>query len=101
MSDIIVNYIYFSQAWIAIGLVMIILEIFEGSRIFFLPWGMSALLIGIGLYLIESGILFAWLLPNQWYVIVAFWSLMSIAMTVLLNSLRRRAEKNTVDINDY
>ena len=46
------EYLYVFQIWIIIGVVFIVLEIFDTSTVFFLPLGGSALLVALWLYLV-------------------------------------------------
>lgn len=100
---IIQEYIFFWQAWVIAGMIFVMLEFFDGSTLIFLPLGLGGLLMALFLFLIESGVLLAqdWL-PDQWYVLLMDWAVLSFVMAIVLVSCRRmwRGESKK-DINRY
>ncbi len=94
------EFILFSgNAWLIIGLVLCILELSNGSLIFFLPMGISGLLVGLLLKLQESGNLSV--LISDWTWVATVWALLALALSLLLNRLMRRKKDDTADINQY
>ena len=87
------------NAWLIIGLILCILELSNGSLIFFLPMGISALIVGLILKLQESGILSV--LMSDWAWTATVWALLSLVLSLLLNRLMRRKKDDTADINQY
>ena len=94
------EFILFSgNAWLIIGLVLCILELSNGSLIFFLPMGISGLLVGLLLKLQESGNLSV--LISDWTWVATIWALLALALSLLLNRLMKRKKDDTADINQY
>ncbi len=94
------EFILFSgNAWLIIGLVLCILELSNGSLIFFLPMGISGLLVGLLLKLQESGNLSV--LISDWTWVATVWALLALALSLLLNRLMKRKKDDTADINQY
>lgn len=94
------EFILFSgNAWLIIGLVLCILELSNGSLIFFLPMGISGLLVGLLLKLQESGNLSV--LISDWTWVATVWALLALALSLLLNRLMKRRKDDTADINQY
>ena len=94
------EFILFSgNAWLIIGLVLCILELSNGSLIFFLPMGISGLLVVLLLKLQESGNLSV--LISDWTWVATVWALLALALSLLLNRLMKRKKDDTADINQY
>ena len=87
------------NAWLIIGLILCILELSNGSLIFFLPMGISALIVGLILKLQESGNLSV--LMSDWAWTATVWALLSLVLSLLLNRLMRRKKDDTADIIQY
>ena len=66
-------WLYLAQFWVAIGLLFVILEVTDGSAIFFLPLGLAGLILGLLIYLVEIALIPANLIPDKWYWIMVFW----------------------------
>lgn len=91
---------YFAQVWLAIGLLFIILEITDGSAIFFLPLGLAGLILGLILFLVENDFLQASLVPDKWYWIVASWIILSVIIAFIISMVQKKP-KDDSDINQY
>lgn len=91
---------YFVQVWVAIGLLFIILEITDGSAIFFLPLGLAGFILGPILFLVENDFLQASLVPDKWYWIVASWIILSVIIAFIISMVQKKP-KDDSDINQY
>ena len=91
---------YFAQVWVAIGLFFIILEITDGSAIFFLPMGLAGFILGLILFLVENDFLQASLVPDEWYWIVASWIILSVIIAFIISLVRKKPKEDS-DINQY
>ena len=99
-----VEYLYVFQIWIIIGLVLIILEAFDTSTIFFLPLGLSSLVMSLWLYLTEIQFFPITWIPAQWFSLVFVWAILGFCFTLLLTILRKLGwygQKGAHDINEY
>lgn len=89
------------EAWIILGLVLIIADILIGFGMVILPIGVAALLIAALLYG-HSGPLFgdADLFPS-WRAVLIWFASLSIVAVGLIKGLFQRSRKNGTDINKY
>ena len=90
--------LYSGNIWLMIGLLLAILELTNGTLIFFLPTGVSGLLTGLILKLQESGSLP--ILVDSWSGALTIWAILSLILSLALNFIVRRKETSE-DINDY
>ncbi len=84
--------------WLIIGLTLAILELANGTLIFFLPMGVSGLLTGLVLKLQESETLSIFL--SDWASSLTFWAVLSLVLSLLLNFVVVKKD-NSKDINQY
>ena len=98
-------WMFVPQIWVIIAIIAILLELTDGSRIFFLPIGVAALLVAAHLQMTFSNIISASLLPETWYWLAMEWMIIAAAISVLLASYRRMMPKSKNpeddDINSY
>ena len=90
--------LYSGNVWLIIGLLLAILELTNGTLIFFLPTGASGLLTGLVLKMQESGSLP--ILLDSWSGALTFWAILSFILSLCLNFIVKRKETSD-DINDY
>ena len=79
--------LYSGNVWLIIGLLLAILELTNGTLIFFLPTGASGLLTGLVLKMQESG-------SKYQYILMLVWSFDSLGNTIFHTIF-------SDDINDY
>ena len=90
--------LYSGNVWLILGLILAILELTNGTLIFFLPMGLSGLLTGLFLKLQESKTLSIFL--SDWAYSLTFWALLSLLLSLLLNFVVVKKD-NSKDINQY
>ena len=90
--------LYSGNVWLIIGLLLAILELTNGTLIFFLPTGASGLLTGLVLKMQESGSLP--ILLESWSGALTLWAILSFILSLALNFIVKRKETSD-DINDY
>ena len=90
--------LYSGNVWLIIGLLLAILELTNGTLIFFLPTGASGLLTGLVLKMQESGSLP--ILLDGWSGALTLWAILSFILSLALNFIVKRKETSD-DINDY
>lgn len=90
--------LYSGNIWLIIGLTLAILELANGTLIFFLPMGVSGLLTGLVLKLQESETLSIFL--SDWASSLTFWAVLSLVLSLLLNFVVVKKD-NSKDINQY
>ena len=93
-------WLYLAQFWVAIGLLFVILEVTDGSAIFFLPLGLAGLILGLLIYLVEIALIPANLIPDKWYWIIVFWVILSVVIAYIISFFRQKRKQNN-DINQY
>jgi membrane protein implicated in regulation of membrane protease activity len=93
-------WLFLSQIWLLLGFLFILLELTDGSAIFFLPMGIGSFIIALLLYAVSNNYLPVSALPNTWYWLLVIWMIASLIISVALATIRRRNSKNS-DINEY
>tara|TARA_B100001123_G_C15279485_1_gene1013456 strand:+ start:1008 stop:1295 length:288 start_codon:yes stop_codon:yes gene_type:complete len=84
--------------WLIVGLLFILLEVFEGSWVILLPTGVSALIIGVVLSLQDNNLIGVVLSEFLWTLVL--WSILSLGISFLIKNFFR-TRKSGDDINDY
>ena len=90
--------LYSGNIWLIIGLILAILELTNGSLIFFLPTGASGMITGLILKLQENESLP--ILLDDWAGSLTLWAILSLILSLGLNYIVRRKETSD-DINNY
>ena len=90
--------LYTSNAWLIIGLVLCILELSDGRLVFFLPMGVSGLLVGLILKLQESESIM--ILLTDWAWTTTFWAFLALVLSLILNKVVKVSD-DKADINKY
>ena len=99
-----VEYLYVFQIWIILGIILIVLEMFDTSTLFFLPLGLAGLVMSGWLYLTEIEVISMSLMPNKWFWLVFVWVMLGLCFTILLTMLRKFGlfgKKEDHDVNQY
>ena len=90
--------LYTGNIWLIIGLALAILELTNGTLIFFLPMGVSGLFTGLFLKLQENNVLSVFL--DNWALTLTFWAVLSLILSLLLNFIVLKKDTSK-DINQY
>ena len=89
------------QAWIILGIVLVIADIFLGYGLFVLPFGISAFIISAiifadkHIYIEEMNIL------EDWKDVLIYYSAISILSIFIIKKLFQKKLADQRDINDY
>ena len=67
MHSLISFWIYVPLVWVIIGIIAILLELTDGSRVFFLPIGLAAMVVAAHLQIVLTNFVSPALLPDAWY----------------------------------
>ena len=101
----IASWAYQPQVWVIVGLILVVLEVTDGSAIFFLPMGIGAELMALWIFTFNEGVLPENWMPTNWYWLLAIWIVISLLATVTLARYRKfkasRDENSIDDINNY
>ena len=89
------------EIWIIIGIVFIILELTDGSAIFFLPLGIGSLILSFYMYLCNVGIIHQYIIIDTWYLALVIWAILSLIASLIISLLRKKYLNHNPDINDY
>ena len=90
--------LYTGNIWLIIGLALAILDLTNGTLIFFLPMGVSGLITGLFLKLQENNVLSVFL--DNWALTLTFWAILSLILSLLLNFIVLKKDTSK-DINQY
>ena len=90
-----------SNAWLILGLVLVVVEVlFIGSMVFILPIGLAAILNGIILFFVALNTAID-LTLNDWYLPMVSLSVFSFIFLFLIQKLNKRNKSKNLDVNDY
>ena len=90
-----------SNAWLILGLVLVVVEVlFIGSMVFILPIGLAAILNGIILFFVTLNTSID-LTLNDWYLPMIFLSVFSFIFLFLIQKLIKRNKSKNLHVNDY
>ena len=84
------------DVWLIVSAVLIILEIFIGSLVVFLPLGISSLIVGLILKIQENTDL---LIINEWSYSLVLWGIISIIISFIIQKYFKTNQKK--DVNNY
>ena len=90
--------LYSSNVWLIIGLTLAIIELTNGTLIFFLPMGISGLIVGFVLKFQEDSASF--IILNDWASTTVTWAILSLLLSLLMNLIVKRKTK-IKDVNKY
>ena len=82
--------------WLIAGVGLIILEIFIGSLVLFLPLGLASLCVGL---ILKLQVNFDFILITNWAYALVTWALISIALSYLIQKFLKKKKKK--DVNSY
>ena len=88
-----------SKVWLIIGIVIVSLELIDGSFIFFLPIGLASIINSAILYIQNNQLFLENEILRYWYHPFLSLALFSLIFSLLLQKISNR--KNKKDINDY
>ena len=94
-------FIFVFQAWIIVGIAFLILELFDGSAIFFLPLGLSSFVTSSYVFDLKNMFLPSILFFDQWYEILLLWALLGLLISLLLVRFWKKASTTDDDLNNY
>ena len=89
------------EIWIIIGIIFILLELTDGSAIFFFFFGIGSLILSFYMYLCNVGIVHHKIIVDTWYVALVIWAVLSLITSLTISLLRRKYLNHNPDINDY
>ena len=89
------------EIWIIIGIIFILLELTDGSAIFFLPLGIGSIILSLYIYLCNIELISESLIIETWYFALVVWAILSLITSVLISLARKKYSNETTDINDY
>jgi membrane protein implicated in regulation of membrane protease activity len=93
--------IYTAELWIALGLLLLVIEIFDGSMALFLPSGVGALANAGVLYLQTHGQWVDYLLITRWHEVLLSFAILSGIAVVIIRLFFKPRQTSKADINDY
>jgi|TARA_B110000495_G_C22530213_1_gene322551 membrane-bound ClpP family serine protease len=91
-------FLFNGNTWLIIGLILIFIELFEGSLVVFLPTGISALIVGIILKLQEGDFIPSIL--SDWLWTSVLWAFLAVGISVLMRNIFKTKNIDD-DINNY
>ena len=98
--DSLLLFLFIPKIWIAIGVILIIIEIFDGNM-FFLPTGLSALFTSFSLFIDNKDIVSKNILLSHWGIILIYFFICSIIFVFILRKIFKSKYEKSDDINIY
>ena len=97
-----IEYIYNPTLWAIVGVILVLLELSDGSKIFFLPLGLASISTGIIVYLQNTGSFNDLILLKYWLSPLLSLAALALfyAFILRLFSSRLKNDDNS-DINEY
>ena len=96
------NYwVYVTEVWIILGLVLIVADVFLGFNFFVLPIGIAALILAFLVYSENNALFGSIVLFDNWRDVIIWFSALSVASVGLLKIVFQRKNKSEPDINKY
>ena len=99
--DYLLIFVFVFQTWIVIGIAFLILELFDGSTISFLPLSLSSFVTSAYVFALESFFLPSILFLNRWYEILLLWALLGLVISFVLVKFWKRSYSDNKDVNKY
>ncbi len=100
--DFLLVFIFIFQTWIIVGIAFLILELLDGSAIFFLPLGLSSFVTGSYVFALKNMFLPSILFFDKWYEILLLWALLGLLISFLLVRFWKKASiADDDDVNNY
>lgn len=84
------------DAWLIMSVILVILEIFIGSLVFFLPLGISSLIVGLMLKIQQNADI---TLISEWSYSLVLWGIISIIISFVIQKFFKSDNKK--DVNNY
>ena len=99
--DYLLIFIFVFQTWIIVGIAFLILELLDGSAIFFLPLGLSGFVTSSYVFALKNMFLPSILFFDKWYEILLLWALLGLFISFLLVRFWKKASTTDDDVNNY
>ena len=93
-------FLYVPKVWIAIGIILIIIEIYDGNMLF-LPTGLGALFTSFSLFIDGKDIFTNNNILNHWGIILIYFLISSIIFIFILRKIFKSKYEKSDDINIY
>ena len=101
-NDLMIEYIFNPTLWSILGLILIVLELTDGSKIFFLPFGLASIANGILIYFQNNGSFNETIILKYWHSPLISVGLLAIAFALILRLLSsQKKDDDSSDINEY
>ena len=84
------------DVWLVVGTLLIIVEIFVGSLVLFLPLGIAGMFVGI---IFKLQINFDFIIISSWAYALVLWGIISLILSLLIQKYFK--EEDGKDINSY
>ena len=84
------------DVWLVVGTLLIIVEIFVGSLVLFLPLGIAGMFVGI---IFKLQINFDFIIISSWAYALVLWGIISLILSLLIQKYFKK--DNGKDINSY
>ena len=89
------------QVWIIVGIVFILLELTDGSAIFFLPLGLGSFSQSLYLFSVNKEIISPSLVIEKWYFLIVMWACISLVFSFLISNIWKKNINEDDDVNNY
>jgi membrane protein implicated in regulation of membrane protease activity len=84
------------DVWLVVGTLLIIVEIFVGSLVLFLPLGIAGMFVGI---IFKLQINFDFIIISSWAYALVLWGIISLILSLLIQKYFKKDDNK--DVNSY
>ena len=88
------------QFWIILGVIFLVLELFDGSTIFFFPLSLSSFLVSGYIFISEKISISSSSILDTWYELVFLWAFLGVLISLILVKFWKKSSDDD-DINKY
>ncbi len=94
-------WVYVSEVWMVLGIVLIIADIFLWFKLFVLPVGVAAIITSGLVYGENNAFYGSIVLFENWKIVLLCFAVLSIVSVGLLKIIFQRNKKDEPDVNEY
>jgi len=94
-----INLTLIFQFWIIVGIIFLVLELFDGSTIFFFPLSLSSFSVSGYVFISEKASMSFISILDTWYELVFLWAFLGLLISLILVKFWKKSDDD--DINKY
>ncbi|MDA9930106.1 hypothetical protein N9E91_02570 [Alphaproteobacteria bacterium] len=93
-------WLFLPQIWVIMAILFLLLELTDGSRVFFLPISLASVVIALLIFLQNAGVIASGILPDKWYWMLAICMVLALMFSLPMTRIRKQKIKDEMDSDD-